>query len=85
MSDGERPGAVYWIDHYVVGSDDLEHVDLAVRRSHEPRSVIRSAISPRCSGSPVISRCGRSCRWRLPPLMPRMVGARSGREAAFCC
>jgi len=24
MSDGERPGAVYWIDHYVVGSDDLE-------------------------------------------------------------
>ena len=24
MSDGERPGTVYWIDHYVVGSDDLD-------------------------------------------------------------
>src|SRR5262249_2732217 len=24
MAAGERPGTVYWIDHYVVGTDDLE-------------------------------------------------------------
>src|SRR5688572_26500934 len=24
MLDDQRPGTVYWIDHYVVGSDDLE-------------------------------------------------------------
>src|SRR5437762_11767661 len=24
MLDDQRPGTIYWIDHYVVGSDDLE-------------------------------------------------------------
>ena len=24
MLDDQRPGTVYWIDHYVVGSDDLD-------------------------------------------------------------
>jgi hypothetical protein len=51
MSDGERPGTVYWIDHYVVGSNDLG-------RWFDFQTKVVGARPPRLQGPASRSRIG---------------------------
>src|SRR5579871_861235 len=66
MLEDQRPGTVYWIDHYVVGSDDLDRwADFQVKvlgaqpqRSERPearRRIVFQDLTPCCHHGAMIS------------------------------
>src|SRR5438093_13765951 len=62
MLDDQRPGTSYWIDHYVVGSDDLQRwADFEVKvigaqpRNDPPRGILFQDITPYCHHGAMLS------------------------------
>jgi hypothetical protein len=62
MLDDQRPGTAYWIDHYVVGSNDLQRwADFEVAvigaqpRTDPPRGILFQDITPHCHHGAMLS------------------------------